>query len=152
MRANAPTVPFSAIGILSPALHRFAACPDCAACLMVAGVLSSSVGLATSTVTLNVLSAGAVWLVPSAHLTVMVALPVALPVTVMVVPFTLTVATPGSLDVALIAPLPLRVAVTVPVVVPPLKVRLLLFRLKLPAALLIFHVMLFAVVVPSLHW
>ena len=152
MIVSDPTLPFTAIGILSPALQRFAACPDWAASLMVAGSLSSRDGLAIFTVTLTVLLAGAVWLVPSAHLTVMVAVPLPLAVMVMVVPLTLTVATSVLLELAEITPSPLRVAVTVPVAVPPLKVRLLLFSVRLPAALLIFHVMLLAVVVPSLHW
>ena len=52
---------------LSPTLHRFFACPDWAASLISAGVLSPSVADAILTVTLMVLLPGALWFVPAAH-------------------------------------------------------------------------------------
>ena len=62
--------------------------------------------------------AAALWFVPAAQFTVMVADPLPLAVIVMVVPLTLTVATEVLLDVAEIALLPLLEAVTFPVEVP----------------------------------
>lgn len=66
------------------------------------------------TVTEHVLLAGAAWLVPSPTLIVIVADPAAFPVTVMIFPDTLTVATLGALETAEITPFPARVAVIVP--------------------------------------
>ena len=53
---------------------------------MVAGSLSASVLLGRLTVAVQTALAGAVWLVPAATETVIFAVPLALPVTVMVVP------------------------------------------------------------------
>lgn len=89
------------------------------------------------TVTEHVLLAGAAWLLPSPTLTVIVADPATFPVTVMVFPDTLTEATLGALETAEMAPFPARVAVIVLDSVAALKVMEVLFRVRLPAALLI---------------
>jgi hypothetical protein len=81
----------------------------------------------------------------------MVAVPAAFFVTVTALPETDTVATPVLLEDADIAPLPVRVTVNDSVVLLVSMVMLLLLRLRDPAALPIFHVTLFAEVVPSDH-
>ena len=68
-------------------------------------------------------------------MTVMTAVPAALPVTVTTVPLTLTEATPGALDSAVIAPSPGRVTLMVPVFALSVRVREDLLRVRLPAAL-----------------
>ena len=103
------------------------------------------------TVTEHVLLAGAAWLLPSPTLTVIVADPAAFPVTVMILSDTLTEATLGALETAEMAPFPARVAVIVPDSAAALKVIEVLFRVKLPAALLIVQLTVFAVVLPSGH-
>ena len=102
--------------------------------------------------TVQVLFAGALWLVPAATLMVMVAVPNTLPVTVTVVPDTLTVATlVVLLEVAVMAPSPARVTAMVLAVVALFNVMLDLFRDRLPAAFPMVQLADFAVVVPSLH-
>ena len=64
----------------------------------------------------QLLFAGAVWFVPAATETVIVAVPAAFFVTVTVVPETATAATLVLLEVAVMAPSPGRVAVKVVVV------------------------------------
>ena len=119
---------------------------------MVAHVLSFREVVGRVTDTLQVLFAGAVWLVPSATLTVMVAVLLALAVTVTVVPDTLTVATLVLLEEADTAPFPARVTEMVPDMVPVLNARLDLFKLEDPAALPMDQATVFAAVLPSLHW
>ena len=101
--------------------------------------------------TLQVLSAGAVWFVPAATLTVIVALPFALLVTVTVVPLTLTVATLVLLDLAEIAPSPARVTEIVPVLALMFRLMLDLFKARLPTALPMLQVTALAAVLPSGH-
>ena len=91
-------------------------------------------------------------MVSAATFTVIVALPFALPVTVITPLDTLTVATLGLLDVAEIAPLPARVAVKVSDNFAAFKARLLLLRVRLPAALPMLQFTVFAAVLPSGHW
>ena len=80
---------------------------------------------------------------------VIVVLPLALPVTVTVLPDTLTVAAAVSLLTALIVPFPLRVTVMVLLFVVVSSVILVGEMERLPAALAILQLTLFAVVVPS---
>ena len=80
-----------------------------------------------------------------------VADPAAFPVTVMIFPDTLTEATLGALETAEIPPFPARVAVIVLDSVAALKVIEVLFRVRLPAALLIVQLTVLAVVLPSGH-
>ena len=88
----------------------------------------------------------------AATFTVTVALPFSRPVTVIVVPLTCTLATPGALLWALMAPVPARVTVMVLVGLSVSRVRLCGFRLTLPAALPMDQVTVFGSVVPSAHW
>ena len=103
------------------------------------------------TVTAQVLSSGAVWFVPSATLTVTVALPSFTDVTRTVFSDTLTVATAGLLDWAEIAPSPGRVTVIVLKVVVLFSAMVDLSRVRLPAALAMVQVAGLEVVVPSAH-
>ena len=80
---------------------------------------------------------------------VIVALPLALPVTVTVLPDTLTVAAAVLLLTALIVPSPLRVTVMVLLFVVVSSVILVGEMERLPAAFPILQLTLFAVVVPS---
>ena len=103
------------------------------------------------TVTPQVLFCGAVWLLPSATLMVMVALPSATPVTRTVSPDTSTVATLVLLDCAEIAPFPARFTAIVLNLLEELRVIAVLSKVKLPAALPIDQGAVFAPVPPSLH-
>ena len=98
------------------------------------------------------MSAGAVWFVPAATLTVIVALPLALPVTVTVFPLTETVATLVLLELALIAPSPARVTVNCLLGSRELSVRLVALRLEEPAAFPMDQATVFAPLDPSGHW
>ena len=82
---------------------------------------------------------------------VIVALPLALPVTVTVLPDTLTVAAAVLLLTALIVPSPLRVTVMVLLFVVVSSVMLVGEMERLPAAFPILQLTLFGVVLPSLH-
>ena len=100
----------------------------------------------------QVLFEGARWFVPSATLTVMVALPGATPVTTTLFPDTCTVAIPVLLDVALIAPSPALVtAITWTPPAPP-RVALVGLRLRLPADLTMLQGTDLAEEDPSGHW
>ena len=103
------------------------------------------------TVTAQVLASGAVWFVPSPTSMVTVALPSFTDVTRTVFSDTLTVATPVSLDRAEIAPSPARVTVIVENLTDAFSVMAVLSRVRLPAALLMVHPAVLAVVVPSAH-
>ena len=82
---------------------------------------------------------------------VIFALPLALPVTVTVLPDTLTVAAAVLLLTALIVPLPLRVAEMDMLYVVVSSVMLVGEMLRLPAAFPILQLTLFGVVLPSLQ-
>ena len=81
----------------------------------------------------------------------MVAVPSAIAVTLTFVPLTDTVAIEVLPEEAEIVPSPARVTVTEPVGVSPFSDSDVALRLKEPAALLMLHATVFAVVVPSLH-
>ena len=70
-----PTFPLMTMGLVSPTLQKLAPSPASLAALIAAQLLLAIEVLNTFTVTLQVLSAGAVWLVPAATLTVMVTVP-----------------------------------------------------------------------------
>ena len=74
-KVKLPTFPLSRILLVSPTLHTLAASPASLAALIAAQVLEFRVSLKRFTVTLHVLLEGAVWFVPSATLTVIVAEP-----------------------------------------------------------------------------
>ena len=99
----------------------------------------------------QVLLAGAVWIVPSATETVIVAEPCPTLVTVTVFPETDTVAMPVLLDVAEIAPSPVRVTVIYPYVLFASMVKLFVLRLRDPATLTILQDIYFVSLVPSDH-
>ena len=146
-----PILPLMVMVLVAPTLQQLAASPASLAALMAAQVLEFRVLLKMFTWTVQVLFAGALWLVPAATLMVMVAVPNTLPVTVTVVPDTLTVATLVLLEVAVMAPSPARVTAMVLAVVALFSVMLDLFRDRLPAAFPMVQLADFAVVVPSLH-
>ena len=118
---------------------------------MVAQLLSFRTLVGKVTSTEQVLLAGAVWLVPAATLTVIVALPLALAVTVTTEPETLTEATVGALEVAVILPSPALVTVMVSVVFAAVSLMEVLFKDKLPAALAMLQATVLAPVLPSAH-
>ena len=74
-KVKLPTLPLRRILLVSPTLHTLAASPASLAALIAAQVLEFRVSLKRFTVTLHVLLEGAVWFVPSATLTVIVAEP-----------------------------------------------------------------------------
>jgi len=119
---------------------------------MVDGVLLSRSVFGISTSTAKVFAAGAVWLVPAATLTVTVAEPAASASAVMMFPATVSFTMPAGLAVAVTAPSPGRVAVTVPVSAEGLRERLAGLRERLPAALPMLHATVFAAVLPSVNW
>ena len=107
---------------------------------MTAGVLLDNPLFGKFDVTLTVLLAGAVWFVPAATVTVIVALPFDTPRMVTVVPDTLTVATLVLLDDAETAPSPGLVTVMFFVIVDKSSVTLAVLKESEPVALPILHV------------
>ena len=119
---------------------------------MMSGVLFARLVSGRLTVTFMVLSLGAVWLVPAATFTVILAVPALRPVIFTLVPLTSTLAVAVLLDVALITPSPARVTATLSVSEEMFSVTLLFASVRLPAALPMAHVTLLALVLPSDHW
>ena len=116
---------------------------------MVAQLLSLRTLEGNGTSTEHGLVDGAGWWGPAATLTVIVALPLALAVTVTTEPETLTEATVGALEVAVILPSPSLVTVMVSVVFAAVSLMEVLFKDKLPVALAILQATVLAPVLPS---
>ncbi len=135
--------------LLFPATHVSGTVPLWHASIICSHVLSAKLAFRKLTSTVHVLLVGAVWFVPAATLTVIVALPFETPVTVTVFPLTLTVAVPGALLTALIAPSPALVTVMPALVVLLSRVIVVGLMDKLPLALPMVQVAFLAVVVPS---
>ena len=104
------------------------------------------------TCTLQVLSAGALWLASAATCTVTVAFPFFSPVTVTVFPLTCVLTTPLGSLLAVMAPVPARVTVMLLVGVPASTTRLSGCRDRLPAAFWMVQATVFASVPPPAHW
>ena len=139
------------MGLLLPTTHVLGTLPLWHAAMMADQSLSAKLFFRKLTVTAQVLLAGAVWFVPAATLIVMVALPLAFPVTVTVLPDTLTVAAAVLLLTALIVPSPLRVTAMALLFVVVSSVMLAGEMERLPAAFPILQLTLFGVVLPSLQ-